>query len=75
MGNAFNTDSPVLWKLKHSWSPPPEYKPHPQLFFSGERGGNFELEFCKTTEDKFNGFMPCISRSVILHETTNIIDV
>ena len=54
---------------------PPEYKPHPQLFFSGEWGGNFELEFCKTTEDKFNGFMSCISHSVILHETTNIIDV
>ena len=64
MDNISNSDHPVLWQLKRSWIP---HQPHRQLLFSNELGINFEFEFCNNIEDKFNGCMPCITYSSVLH--------
>ena len=50
MGNIFSTNYPVLWNLQHTY-------PTPHSHFSNKRVGNFEFEFCKNTEDGFNGVM------------------
>ena len=60
MGNVSNTNYPVLRQLKHCWSTD-------QSLFLYEWGQNFELDFCKTIEDKFNGDIPCIAHSAFLH--------
>ena len=53
-----------LWQLQRNLSP---HQPHCQTFFSNNLGLNFEFEFCKNIEDKFNGGMPCITYYVALH--------
>ena len=64
MGNIFNSDYPVLWQLKRSWSP---HQTHCQPLFSNESGVNFEFEFCNNIEDRFNRVMSYITDYVVLH--------
>ena len=64
MVDGSNTDYPVLWQYKYSWSP---HQCHHQPLILNEWGANFEFEFCKNIEDKLNGGMPCITHSVVIH--------
>ena len=37
--------------------------------------GNFEFEFCKNKEKKFNSYMPCISYFVVFHTYLRILQI
>ena len=45
----------------------PTTHPIPRHLSPNKWGGNFEFEFCKNIDDKFNGSMPCITHSVALY--------
>ena len=64
MGNISNSDYPVLWQLKCSWSSHQHYR---QPLFSNESGVDFEFQLCNNIEDKFYEVILCITYSVVLH--------
>ena len=64
MGNISNSDYPVLWQLKRSWSP---QQPHRQSLSLNESGVDFEFEFSNNIENKFSGCMSCITHFIVFH--------
>ena len=70
MSDVSHTDYQVrIVTAKYSLSP---HQLHHRPFILNEWGGNFEPEFCKSIEDKFNGSMPCITHSVVIHARLRI---